>query len=220
MHCPARWVATGIWLLIAASAEVGLDCLSAAAQSPPAPQPVSNPGWQPIVPVQALAPVPPIDCAKPTLNFSSSSSPPILPSPDPTDGDIPLPINLPTALRLADARPLVIDAAQVSLRQALAQYDQAKVLWLPNLYVGGSWYRHDGAAQGNSGNLEGVGETTRFGDMLMLVIRPQEVVAALQKWWPRSNSWRTPTTITSSPRTTLIGLSSGCFGHWAMRRKR
>ena len=36
-------------------------------------------------------------------------------------------INLATALRLADARPLVIAAAQASLRQAVAELDQAKV---------------------------------------------------------------------------------------------
>ena len=66
-------------------------------------------------------------------------------------GDRPLPINLATALRLADARPLVIAAAQASLRQAVAEYDQAKVLWLPNLYTGASYYRHDGGNQGNAG---------------------------------------------------------------------
>ncbi len=33
----------------------------------------------------------------------------------------------------------------------MAQYDQAKVLWLPNVYAGGSWYRHDGLNQGTSG---------------------------------------------------------------------
>jgi outer membrane protein TolC len=81
----------------------------------------------------------------------SQGQPPLLPTAKVEEGDHPLPINLATALRLADARPLVIAAAQASLRQAVAQYDQAKTLWLPNVYVGGSYYRHDGGTQGNSG---------------------------------------------------------------------
>jgi outer membrane protein TolC len=81
----------------------------------------------------------------------TETKPPRVPPAQPTDSDQPLPIDLCTALRLANARPLVIEAAQASMRTAVAQYDQAKVLWLPNLYVGGSWYNHDGIAQGNSG---------------------------------------------------------------------
>jgi outer membrane protein TolC len=77
--------------------------------------------------------------------------PPRLPQGQPEEGDQPLPINLATALRLADARPIVIAAAQASLRVSAAQFEQARVLWLPNVYVGASYYRHDGAAQGNSG---------------------------------------------------------------------
>jgi outer membrane protein TolC len=65
--------------------------------------------------------------------------------------DKPLPINLATALRLAGGRPLEIAAAEASLRTAQAQLDGAKVLWLPNVYVGGSYYGHEGAGQGNSG---------------------------------------------------------------------
>lgn len=69
----------------------------------------------------------------------------------PGDCDLPLPINLATALRLADARPIVIAAAEASLQVALAQLAQVNVLWLPDVYLGGSYYRHDGAAQGTSG---------------------------------------------------------------------
>jgi outer membrane protein TolC len=64
-----------------------------------------------------------------------------------------LPINLATALRLADARPLLIAAAQASLRTAVAQLDGAKAMWLPNVYMGGSYYYHGGGNQGNSGIL-------------------------------------------------------------------
>jgi len=65
--------------------------------------------------------------------------------------DKPLPINLPTALRLSSARPLIIAAAQASEEVAAAQLSLAKVLWLPDVNLGGSYYRHDGGTQGNSG---------------------------------------------------------------------
>ena len=91
----------------------------------------------------------------------SQGQAPLLPTAKVEEGDRALPINLATALRLADARPLVIVAAQASLRQAVAQYDQAKTLWLPNVYVGASYYRHDGGTQGNSG-IEVVNSKEQF----------------------------------------------------------
>lgn len=62
--------------------------------------------------------------------------------PEPTD--VPLPINLATALRLADARPLIVAAAQASVWVAEAQLTRAKVLWVPALNVGFDYLRHDG----------------------------------------------------------------------------
>jgi outer membrane protein TolC len=72
-------------------------------------------------------------------------------APDPTDR--PLPINLATALRLAGGRPLIIAAAQASVQLAAAQWQRARVLWLPSFNTGVGYYRHDGATQGQSGNL-------------------------------------------------------------------
>ena len=54
------------------------------------------------------------------------------------------PINLATALRLSDARPLIVAAAQASVWVAEAQLTRAKVLWVPQLNVGGDYIRHDG----------------------------------------------------------------------------
>jgi outer membrane protein TolC len=79
------------------------------------------------------------------------------------EGDQPLPINLPTALRLADARPLVIAAAQASLQVALAQWQRTRVLWLPDFNVGASYMGHAGGGAGNSGQ-----EFTNTRDQLML----------------------------------------------------
>ncbi len=72
---------------------------------------------------------------------------------EPRPHEKPLPINLATALRLSSARPLIIAAAQASEEVAAAELDLAKVLWLPNINLGGSWYGHVGGAQGNAGTL-------------------------------------------------------------------
>ncbi len=45
--------------------------------------------------------------------------------------DVQFPINLATALRLSDARPLIVAAAQASVWVAEAQLTRAKVLWVP-----------------------------------------------------------------------------------------
>lgn len=59
----------------------------------------------------------------------------------------PLPIDLPTALRLAGVSPLDIAVAAERLKVAAAQYDRASVLWLPNLTAGADYFRHDGQIQ-------------------------------------------------------------------------
>ena len=65
--------------------------------------------------------------------------------PTPTaPGDVPLPINLATALRLSDARPLVVAAAQAGVWVAEAELTRAKVLWIPTLNIGFDYLRHDG----------------------------------------------------------------------------
>jgi outer membrane protein TolC len=58
--------------------------------------------------------------------------------------DLHFPINLATALRLADARPLLVAAAQASVWVAEAQLTRAKVLWVPTLNLGFDYIRHDG----------------------------------------------------------------------------
>ena len=58
--------------------------------------------------------------------------------------DVGLPINLATALRLSDARPLIVAAAQASVWIAEAQLTRAKVLWVPSFMFGFDYIRHDG----------------------------------------------------------------------------
>jgi outer membrane protein TolC len=58
--------------------------------------------------------------------------------------DLRFPINLATALRLSDARPLIVAAAQASVWVAEAQLTRAKVLWVPVFTFGADYIRHDG----------------------------------------------------------------------------
>jgi outer membrane protein TolC len=59
-------------------------------------------------------------------------------------GDLRFPINLATALRLSDARPLVVVAAQASAWVAEAKLLHAKVLWVPTVNFAADYIRHDG----------------------------------------------------------------------------
>lgn len=62
-----------------------------------------------------------------------------------------LPIDLPTALRLANVQNVQIALAAERIREAEAQLDQARVLLLPNLRAGASYNHHDGRIQETSG---------------------------------------------------------------------
>ncbi len=60
------------------------------------------------------------------------------------NGDLTYPINLATALRLSDARPLVVSAAQASAWVAEAQLQRAQLIWVPSFNLGSDYIRHDG----------------------------------------------------------------------------
>ena len=68
-------------------------------------------------------------------------------------GDRPLPINLPTALRLANVQAVDVVAAAERLNAAFAVLDQARAQWLPTITLGGDYYRHDGKIQNSDGSV-------------------------------------------------------------------
>lgn len=93
---------------------------------------------------------------------------PMTASPDRTIGE-PLipgqtiePIDLAGALRLAGARDLDIALAKERVCQAVAELAQAKALWLPSLYIGPSWIRHDGQAQIVQGRVQSISKSSLF----------------------------------------------------------
>ena len=58
--------------------------------------------------------------------------------------DLRFPISLAAALRLSDARPLIVAMAQASTWVAEADLTRAKLLWIPTLNLGFDYLRHDG----------------------------------------------------------------------------
>ncbi|MGO8690419.1 MAG: TolC family protein [Thermoguttaceae bacterium] len=86
-------------------------------------------------------------------NVAPHPQPPQIAPAQPSASDQPLPINLATALCLSNARPLVIASAEASVREAAAQLEGAKVLWVPSLSVGPSYYKHDGTDQSTDGTM-------------------------------------------------------------------
>jgi outer membrane protein TolC len=64
-----------------------------------------------------------------------------------------LPINLPTALQLANTQPIDVQLALERVRGASAALFQARALWLPTVTVGGDYQRHDGEIQDASGAI-------------------------------------------------------------------
>lgn len=65
----------------------------------------------------------------------------------------PQPIDLPTALRLANVQNPEIALARERIREALAIQDRAEMLWLPDVAFGTNWTRHDGQIQRAVGDV-------------------------------------------------------------------
>jgi outer membrane protein TolC len=89
---------------------------------------------------------PPIS-ALPAPRLAESRAATDLAPAQPAETDRPLAINLATALRLADARPLIIEAARAAIETEYGLYEQARVLWLPTVNLGADYQRHDGGQQ-------------------------------------------------------------------------
>ena len=79
---------------------------------------------------------------------------------DPAPENKALPINLPTALRLANVRPIDVAVAEQRIQLALSQLQQARVLWLPTIFLGTDYFPYDGQLQDVQGNVFGTSKTS------------------------------------------------------------
>ena len=72
----------------------------------------------------------------------------------------PLPIDLPSALQLANARPVEVAAAAERVQVALAQWRLARVLWIPSITVGADYNHHHGKIQDVDGRVVDVNRSS------------------------------------------------------------
>jgi len=72
------------------------------------------------------------------------------------------PIDLPTALRLADAGNLQIAFAREQIEQSLARVSSADALWMPSLRGGSSYNKHEGQIQDTAGTVSDVSRSNFF----------------------------------------------------------
>ncbi len=129
-------------------------CILAAPTNAPEPaEAIAVPPPQMPMPPGTAFPDRQTGCILQTPTVSENTQPPPIQPAQPSAADQILPINLPTALCLSNARPLVIAFAQASVEEAAALLQNAKVLWLPNLNVGADYYRHDGLDQATDGTI-------------------------------------------------------------------
>ncbi|HVX13552.1 MAG TPA: TolC family protein [Pirellulales bacterium] len=91
---------------------------------------------------------------RPPATPPTAEAVPVPPASPPSDPGAPrtMPIDLPTALRLANADNVQVAAAREQIRQALAAVSAAEVIWLPSIRGGVNYDRHDGSIQAVQGN--------------------------------------------------------------------
>lgn len=78
---------------------------------------------------------------------------PVPPSPQMVTADPGQLIDLTTALELVAGRNPEVAIASERVREAIAQHDAAKTLWLPSIRAGMSYNKHDGTLQASDGQV-------------------------------------------------------------------
>jgi outer membrane protein TolC len=104
-----------------------------------------------------------VDCLSPTpcvVRGVSEELPPPVPAQMPPEscpvGPVPpkvVPISLDTVLRLAEEKNPQIALARARVNEACAEREVAATHWVPDLYVGSAYYRHEGGIQDFTGRL-------------------------------------------------------------------
>lgn len=154
------------WFTRSVSAGVALLLGASAALAQPPAGPAA-PAPRPAEPTPAAEPSRPYAAAQPTT----------------------YPIDLPTALRLADADNPTANVARARVREALANLDRARVAWIPNLTFGPTFFYHEGidqnrrgeifsVARGNFALLGGPQIRVDLGDVLFLPLVARRVAQA------------------------------------------
>lgn len=110
-----------------------------------------------------VEPIRPAPAGGPTRDIRPLTPEPLAPPGTPlVPGQVIHPIDLPGALRLAGARDLDIAIARERVAEAVAALEQARVLWLPSIFIGPNWIRHDGQAQIVEGPVRTISKSSLF----------------------------------------------------------
>jgi outer membrane protein TolC len=137
--------------------------------------------------LMAQGPAPP----QPYARHSAGESPTPNAAPAPDTRPASFPVDLATALRLADANNPTVGVARARVKEAVAQLDRARVSWIPNLTFGPNFFYHDGIDQNRRGDIFtvargfyslGVGPTVRvdLSDALYLPLVARQGVRAAE----------------------------------------
>ena len=148
------------WRTPAATALAALVMASgAAAQAPKLPPALDERAADTDrTPFPLPGPARPDDPEPPPPSMTDPVSPAVINPPGTSDPQG-LPIDLPTALRVAGVRPLDIATAEAGVNQARGLLTQARVLWIPNINGGMGYYHHDNGNQ-NLFNGQGFDKST------------------------------------------------------------
>src|SRR5262245_50396735 len=96
----------------------------------------------------------PYSSAEPLRPVVQNESPPSSPqSPHSLTQQTTYPIDLQTALRLSDANNPTVGVARARVREAIAQFDRVRVLWVPTLSFGPTFFYHEGIDQNRRGDI-------------------------------------------------------------------
>ena len=199
----------GTWMLAAALRLACIGPAPCAAQTPGPPPPPARPerpqeGGPPPSAV-ADAPWPEPEGRRREVGGPARSPPPRSRAAPIEPTDLRFPINLATALRLSDARPLIVAAAQASVWVAEAELTRPRSSGSPTLNIGFDYIRHDGGGPDFNKGILTAASTNFFyagaglwGSQMGIIPTTD---AIFSPWWPGRSS--TPATGTSRrPRTT------------------
>jgi outer membrane protein TolC len=183
-------------------------------------------GWSPLpeapAVVRAASPDRPSELPPPQAEAPAAPAP-CAPDQPPLEPAGPLPISLDTVFRLAQGQNARVGIARERVNEALAEKDVAARKWLPDLWVGTSYYRHEGAIQNEDGSVIHSSFGSLFGGVeLNGQFDVREIaytrVNAARKLWQRRGEYSQLNSETLLDATaTYLDLLAACQGEPVIR---
>jgi outer membrane protein TolC len=129
-----------------------------------------------------------------------------------------VPISLDTVLRMAGDGNGQIAVARERVFEACAQRNVARLNWIPDIYVGPAWYRHEGGIQAPDGNLIHASSGALFGGlevnalMDLRQIAYEQVSAERRAWQQKTELSRTTSEQLLDTANTYVDLLAAKSG--------